>query len=99
MEYGKRDFNLKKADPNLPSFTITAAGDISHKCLKHWDSRPFTIGELKRIQSLPDDYLLLGSYGKQTERIGRMVPPLVTKALLENLIKIGVIGKKRNDIK
>jgi DNA (cytosine-5)-methyltransferase 1 len=93
MEYGKWHFNLGKANPNIPAFTILASSSIGEKCLKHWDLRPFTIGELKRIQSLPDDYILLGNYRKQAERIGNMVPPLVAKALLENLKKIGVIGK------
>jgi DNA (cytosine-5)-methyltransferase 1 len=84
-------FSLVKDDPNLPSNTITATMDISQACLKHWDNRPFTINELKRIQSLPDDYELLGNYSKQAERIGRMVPPFVSKAILENLMEIGVL--------
>jgi DNA (cytosine-5)-methyltransferase 1 len=92
LDYKKHDFNLYKANPKLPAVTLMATLGVSQKCLKHWDNRPLTIGELKRIQSLPDDYILLGSYIKQAERIGRMVPPLVSKALLENLIKIGIIG-------
>jgi DNA (cytosine-5)-methyltransferase 1 len=86
---------LYKANPSLPANTITATMDISQRCLKHWDNRPFTIGELKRIQSLPDDYILLGSYRRQAERIGLMVPPLVTKALLDNLINIGVLATRK----
>jgi DNA (cytosine-5)-methyltransferase 1 len=82
---------LRKANPELPAYTIVANSGIDQACLKHWDNRPFTIGELKRIMSLPDDYILLGDYRKQAERIGRMVPPLVSKAILENLIEIGVL--------
>jgi DNA (cytosine-5)-methyltransferase 1 len=84
----------RKADPSFPSNTITASMDISQRCLKHWGNRPFTIGELKRIQSLPDDYILLGSYRRQAETIGLMVPPLVAKALLNNLIEIGILKNK-----
>jgi DNA (cytosine-5)-methyltransferase 1 len=92
LDYKKNIFNLRKADPELPAYTLLANIDKSQKCLKHWENRPFTIPELKRIQSLPDDYILIGSYRKQAERIGRMVPPLVSKALLENLLTIGIIG-------
>jgi DNA (cytosine-5)-methyltransferase 1 len=84
-------YSLAKADPNLPSYTITATMGIDKACIKHWDNRPFTRGELKRIQSLPDDYELLGSYAQQAERIGRMVPPLVSKAIIDNLIEKGII--------
>jgi DNA (cytosine-5)-methyltransferase 1 len=84
-------YMLLKADPNLPSFTITATMKVHQSSVKHWDNRPFTIGELKRITSLPDDYKLLGSYEKQAERIGRMVPPLVSKAILVNLMEKGIL--------
>jgi DNA (cytosine-5)-methyltransferase 1 len=93
LKYGEKDkkyFQLLRSNPDMPCLTIIATMDITNSCIKHWDNRPFTIGELKRIQSLPDDYILLGSYAKQTERIGRMVPPLVSKAILENIINLGV---------
>jgi DNA (cytosine-5)-methyltransferase 1 len=83
-------FMLSKADPKQPAYTLITLMASHQACMKHWDNRPFTIGELKRIQSLPDDYILLGNYEKQVERIGRMVPPLVSKAILENLIEIGI---------
>jgi DNA (cytosine-5)-methyltransferase 1 len=46
-----------------------------------------TVQELKRIQSLPDDFILTGSQSQQTERVGRMVPPLMMKAIAENIYK------------
>lgn len=39
--------------------------------------RKFTIKELKRICSFPDDFILTGRYEKQWERLGRAVPPLM----------------------
>lgn len=39
--------------------------------------RKFTIAERKRFQSLPDDFILTGDYRQQSERIGRMVPPVM----------------------
>jgi site-specific DNA-cytosine methylase len=46
---------------------------------------PFTINELKRIQALPDDFVLTGSFDQKAERIGRMVPPLLTSAIASQI--------------
>jgi DNA (cytosine-5)-methyltransferase 1 len=43
--------------------------------------RPFTINELKRICSFPDDYVMTGSYPQQWARLGNSVPPLMAKAI------------------
>jgi DNA (cytosine-5)-methyltransferase 1 len=39
--------------------------------------RKFTIPELKRICSFPDDFQLTGTYEQQWERLGRAVPPVM----------------------
>jgi hypothetical protein len=49
------------------------------------EKRKFTIAELKRICSFPDDYVLTGTYDKQWERCGNSVPPLMMKAIAETL--------------
>ena len=49
------------------------------------EDRKFTIKELKRIMSLPEDFKLTGKHKQQSERIGRMVPPLMMKALAESV--------------
>ena len=41
------------------------------------EKRKFTIAELKRICAFPDDFVLLGSYAQQWERLGRAVPPVM----------------------
>jgi DNA (cytosine-5)-methyltransferase 1 len=35
--------------------------------------------------SLPDDFKLTGSYKQQAERCGRMVPPLMMRAIAESI--------------
>jgi DNA (cytosine-5)-methyltransferase 1 len=45
------------------------------------ERRKFTIAELRRICSFPDDFELTGSYSQQWERLGRAVPPLMMKAI------------------
>jgi site-specific DNA-cytosine methylase len=47
--------------------------------------RKFTIPELKRLFGLPDDYVLTGTLGQAAERICRMVPPFLTKAIAESM--------------
>nr|DAI54142.1 MAG TPA: Cytosine specific methyltransferase [Caudoviricetes sp.] len=89
LKKGKSDserFNLVKADDNRPSPCITAStGRLGCACACHWDNRAFTLKELKRITSVPDDYILTGTYSQQVERLGRMVPPLMMKAVAANL--------------
>jgi DNA (cytosine-5)-methyltransferase 1 len=88
----KKFFTLSKLDRNKPSYTITASSMNGGACVYHWDNRALTVRELKRLMSVPDDYILLGSCAKQRERLGRMVPPFITKEVLENLISLGVFN-------
>lgn len=41
----------------------------------HWKNRHFTVAELRRLQTFPDDFQLVGSYAKVIEQIGNSVPP------------------------
>lgn len=47
--------------------------------------RSLTIPELKRFQSLPDDFQLTGSFSQQWERIGRMVPPIMMQYIAKTI--------------
>lgn len=47
----------------------------------HWKNRHFSIAELRRLQSFPDDYELVGSYNRVIEQIGNSVPPLLAYVL------------------
>ena len=86
-------FNLKRVSLEKPAPTLTAMGSNDTTAgAFHWNEpRKLTIGELKRIQSLPDDFILTGKWNQQSERIGRMVPPLLLKSVAdsvyENVIK------------
>lgn len=57
----------------------------------HWKNRHFTVAELKRLQTFPDDYEIVGSYGKVVEQIGNSVPPLlgfvIATAVREQLLE------------
>ncbi len=86
-------FSLKKAHPKSYSQCITATnGSIGAANACHWDNRAFTVSEVKRIMSVPDDYVLTGKYQQKVERLGRMVAPLMMRALAENLNNLGVFN-------
>jgi DNA (cytosine-5)-methyltransferase 1 len=80
-------FNLKRVSLEVPAPTLTAmgSGDTTAGAF-HWsEPRKLTIGELKRIQSLPDDFKLTGKWNQKAERIGRMVPPIMMKKIAESV--------------
>tara|TARA_B100001123_G_C15224655_1_gene992692 strand:- start:930 stop:1553 length:624 start_codon:yes stop_codon:yes gene_type:complete len=78
-------FNVKRCSRFKPAPTLTATGAAetgAGGC--HWsEPRKFTIAELKRMTSLPDDFILTGKHSQKAERCGRMVPPLMMKAIAE----------------
>ena len=80
-------FNLKRVSQYVPAPTLTAMGSNDTTAgAFHWaEPRKLTIGELKRIQSLPDDFKLTGKWNQKSERIGRMVPPLMMKAIADSI--------------
>ena len=76
-------FNLIRPSPDMPSPTITQQGQ--QKGLSgviHYElDRKLTIPELKRVQGLPEDFILEGTFNQKAERIGRMVAPKCIAAL------------------
>lgn len=65
---------LYKADRNAPCRTLKAQpGKFTGPF--HWKNRHFTTDELKRLQTFPDEYLVVGTYGKVMEQVGNSVPP------------------------
>ena len=89
MDYHEKGhhFNLKRSSLRKPCPTITAMGNLAGVAgtCHPIENRKFTIKELKRIMSLPEDFKLTGQHKQQSERIGRMVPPLMMKALAESV--------------
>jgi len=82
-------FNLKKASQYLPSPTITAMGSTEATAgVCHWEEdRKLTLGELKRVTSLPDDFILTGKWAQKSERCGRMVPSIMMRELATSMYK------------
>jgi DNA (cytosine-5)-methyltransferase 1 len=63
-----------KQSPHVAANTVTQG----IQQLYHWtEPRTLTLGELRRISSFPDDFILTGTFAQQWERIGRAVPPVM----------------------
>jgi DNA (cytosine-5)-methyltransferase 1 len=71
---------LYKADPETPVRTIKAQGG-QYTGPFHWENRTFTIEELKRLQTFPDDYEINGNRQKIIHQLGNSVPPQLARIL------------------
>ncbi|MBF0133313.1 MAG: DNA cytosine methyltransferase [Magnetococcales bacterium] len=71
---------LYKADPNVPVRTIKAQGG-QYTGPFHWESRPFTVAEMKRLQTFPDQYMIVGGRQVAIHQIGNSVPPQAARVL------------------
>lgn len=74
---GGSGFSIQRCSMYKPAPTIMASGGSLGLAGHPLEDRRFTIPELKRITSIPDDFELTGSYSQQYERLGRMVPPVM----------------------
>ena len=76
-------FNMKRISRFKPAPTITASGG----CI-HWSElRKLALCESRRAMSLPEDFKLTGKWEQRSERMGRMVPPLMMKAIADSIYK------------
>jgi DNA (cytosine-5)-methyltransferase 1 len=81
-------FNVNRCAWHQPAPTITQLGNqlgglggVYHP----EENRSFTVKELLRLFSLPDDFRLTGTFNQRAERVGRMVTPYVTKELSKSI--------------
>jgi DNA (cytosine-5)-methyltransferase 1 len=76
---------LYKADPEVPVRTIKAQGG-QYTGPFSWENRKFTIAELKRLQTIPDDYEIVGNRQVCIEQIGNSVPPQLGRILALSIL-------------
>lgn len=87
-QYGKKS-NI--ADSPAPTVIATSTGTHIMK-YSETEKRKFSIAELKRICSFPDDYILTGSYSQQWMRLGNAVPPVMMQHIA-SAVRDGVLNK------
>lgn len=84
---------LYKADPDTPVRTIKAQGG-QYTGPFSWENRRFSITELKRLQTIPDDYEIVGNRQVVIEQIGNSVPPqlgrILALSILDQVINVGL---------
>jgi DNA (cytosine-5)-methyltransferase 1 len=77
---------LYKADPSQPIRTLKASGG-QYTGPFHWHDRHFTIEELKRLQTFPDNYKICGNKAVANKQIGNSVPPQFARILALSVLK------------
>lgn len=79
----ERYFQLAKPALDAPCPTLTfGQGALSCAGVVHpTEKRRFSIAELRRICAFPDDFVIVGTYSQQWERLGRAVPPVMMAAI------------------
>jgi len=77
---------LYKADPQMPVRTIKAQGG-QYTGPFSWENRRFTIAELKRLQTIPDSYEIVGNRQVCIEQIGNSVPPQLGRILALSILE------------
>jgi DNA (cytosine-5)-methyltransferase 1 len=75
---------LLKLSPDMPSWTIQARRSNNMGPF-HWRNRILRIEEIKRLQTFPDDFDVVGKVDSAWRQIGNAVPPLLARRLGEAL--------------
>lgn len=98
FEWRKRYWSfLLKLHPDRPSPTIQGqpgpwVGPF------HWESRRLRVGELKRLMTFPDEFVVCGSRRDQQLQLGNAVPPMlgeaVASAMRDELARLGAVDQR-----
>jgi len=73
---------LLKLSPDAPAWTVQARRSNNMGPF-HWRNRILRIAEIKRLQTFPDDFALVGTTEQQWRQIGNAVPPLLARHLAD----------------
>jgi len=89
-DVGKFPNKWRKMEPDLPARTLMAhLGKDSYSHI-HYDSaqaRTISVREAARLQSFPDGFTFSGTMNPAFRQIGNAVPPLLGKAVADQMMK------------
>lgn len=93
----KKKGELKYVPADIPSPTIVASDGLNSETAgfstggfietNKGERRKYTIDELKKIFTFPEDFIFTGKYEQQFERLGRSVPPMMMKHVVDTVRK------------
>jgi len=75
----------RRLHPDKPSGVI--ANYRKNMLIHPYENRGLSVREAARIQSFPDNFVFEGTLSEQQQQIGNAVPPLLAKALFDQIIK------------
>ncbi|MGE5943493.1 MAG: DNA cytosine methyltransferase [Flavobacteriales bacterium] len=84
----------KRLDQNKPSVVI--ANYRKNMLIHPKENRGLSVREAARLQSFPDSFIFKGSLMHIQQQIGNAVPPLLAKALFEQIIKSSNEHEQKN---
>lgn len=76
----------RRLHPEKPSVVI--ANYRKNMLIHPYEDRGLSVREAARIQSFPDDFIFKGTLSEQQQQIGNAVPPLLAKAIFDQIIKL-----------
>ena len=76
----------RRLNPNKPSVVI--ANYRKNMLIHPYADRGLSVREAARLQSFPDDFIFKGYLSHIQQQIGNAVPPLLAKAIFEQIIKV-----------
>jgi DNA (cytosine-5)-methyltransferase 1 len=76
---------LLKLTPNRPSWTIQASFSNNQGPF-HWRNRFLRIEEIKRLQTIDDNYFLCGNFKEQWRQVGNAVPSKLAYILGQKIL-------------
>lgn len=84
----KVNMGLRRFDRTLPVNTITTMSGSNSAYAHYSQPRNFTVREVARIQTFPDDFIFYDPLSKQYRQVGNAVPPLLAKKIAEEVLRL-----------
>lgn len=89
---------LLKLAKNRPAWTLQAQPGPATGPF-HWTSRRLSMREMARLQTFPDDFVIMGSVADAQRQLGNAVPSLLAEVLARNiasqLLRATIVGEEK----
>lgn len=83
---GTGPMSYRRLHPTRPSNTLFSGHRAPPAHFK--EPRSITVREAARLQGIPDDFRIYGSFASQMEQVTNAVPPTLARAVLQTLLEL-----------